>query len=476
MLRAATQCICVLAVVSMAFSCQRGTLYDLRDPDIALEINGESISAAAVRLLYQPYALAGAMSREEFLRQIIHNRLLHRNAGEPTPPHQHDHAASSSNIDEDEKARALEQYDNFAALLLGKQHPALADIEALISHWNLPNQADNEALYVARSNTRLAARKELDDARARAHIVARYAFPSEGSQTANAPATAQAGEHQHDQDSERALSYYDVYRSAKLEIREAMQRGNHSAMRLQVRTAVRRRYLEHVSGGPERRILADIRAIIEDEHAAKSYELRMGFRRHEHDDGAIGELAHHIAPERIAAHYRAHRDEFTEIAEVRCRHISVADHDTAQAAFRELEDGADFVELVRKYSTAPDRDQAEPGLLSPIENRSPITGRRPFLHTLCLLHAQDQAPIPPMRSREGFELLRIEGHRQRYQSLEQTVVRNRIARHLATLDLIAKRDTELAVLMARARVRINPLMLAPAPSNRRATPATQSPP
>ncbi|WP_428265878.1 peptidylprolyl isomerase [Haliangium sp.] len=424
--------------------CRKGVSYDLDDDALAVVIDGEPVTAAAVELLYEPYARSGTLTRREFMHRVIGNRLIHRRVHGPGE----DCADACTEADgdpamvDDERARVREQYDRFAALLLGGDAVDAIVTDSVVS-WHLPSEAENEALYRARQGRALAARKQLDHDRARAYTVARVRLPGDASET--------------------SLSYDEVYAGAALVVREELQKGSAAALRAQVRTAVRRRYVDHVSADPDHpqhRVLADVRAIIADERAARAHDLRMGFRRHEHDQGQIPERARTINDDRIRAYYQAHRDEFTQVTEVRCRHISVPDIDRAQAAHAELQAGTSFAEVVQKYSTAPDRAHDEPGLLPLIRNQSPAQAKPPFLHVLCLLHAKEPQPTPPLLTREGFEILSVDAVLEGPQSLEEATVRDKIARHLATQDLVAERERERAALMADARVRVNPRLFA----------------
>ncbi|GAB4559961.1 MAG: hypothetical protein Tsb0020_06270 [Haliangiales bacterium] len=444
---AATRAPLIALLAVSLLHCQRGVRYDLRDAELAAIVDGEPITTAAVALLFQPYERAGTLTQSEFIHRVVQNRLIHRKFGGPADE------ADPGAMPSDDQLRAQLQYEQFAALLLDTQATGSAkSVAAIVADStvsrHLPSEEQNQALYkpgyqVGQPRP-LAVEKELNRERASAYTLATYRLPGD-SQT-------------------RDLSYFDVYRGARQVVREELAKANPKALQTQIDIAIRRRYLDRVGDDadhPQHQVLADIRAIIADERAAQAHQLAMGFRRHEHDDGALGERAKRITDDRIRAYYRANQAEFTELAEVRCRHIQLDDQASAQAAYSELQAGADFVAMVEKHSTAPDRDAAEPGLLPPIRSRhadSQPPGKRPFVHTLCLLHARDPQPTPPLRTREGFEILSVEDVRDGYQPIDEPTVRAKISRHLAAQDLVAERDRLLASLMKQASVRINPAL------------------
>ena len=62
-----------------------------------------------------------------------------------------------------------------------------------------------------------------------------------------------------------------------------------------------------------------------------------------------------ITDREVTRYYEAHRNEFQVPEQVKVRHIAVGSRRAYDRARRQIEDGADFTELVREHSITPDR-------------------------------------------------------------------------------------------------------------------------
>lgn len=59
-------------------------------------------------------------------------------------------------------------------------------------------------------------------------------------------------------------------------------------------------------------------------------------------------------PEEIKEYYENHRDEWSRGDEIRVRHILLSEEEQAESILKQLQSGADFAELARLHSTAPE--------------------------------------------------------------------------------------------------------------------------
>ncbi len=168
----------------------------------------------------------------------------------------------------------------------------------------------------------------------------------------------------------------------------------------------------------------------------------------EADRAAIIDLAEQVEVphDAVVEHFEAHREEYRMPARIQIRQIVVQDPPRAQALIDQLRGGADFSELAKAHSLAP--DGSEGGLLPPFAK-----GEMPdvFDHAFAL---EVDEISDTVESPFGYHVFQLVG-RFPPQEPELEDVRSRIAADLQTERLSELRRGWLRNLRKRSRIQVN---------------------
>ncbi len=166
------------------------------------------------------------------------------------------------------------------------------------------------------------------------------------------------------------------------------------------------------------------------------------------DRAAILDLAERlqVGDDAVMAHFEEHLDEFRTPARIQIRQILVQDVPRAQALIDQANSGADFAELARQHSIAP--EASEGGLLQPFSK-----GEMPevFDHAFALEIDETSEAFESPYGYHVFLLIR----RFPQQEPELEDVRQRIITDLQTARLAELRRGWLRNLRKHARIRVN---------------------
>jgi hypothetical protein len=200
---------------------------------------------------------------------------------------------------------------------------------------------------------------------------------------------------------------------------------------------------------------AELKAIVENSILSRNLRYDMGMENaNPHaDNNAVKERAKSISFSRIKEYYAAHKDNYKEVQTVDCRHIRLKDYDMAQELRDKIEQGADMIALVKKYSIADDKNAAEPGLIRGIRNDTTLH-ERPRLHALCMMPKQGEADV--VRDGVVYEVVKAEKRVDGYPPLDDTThLKEDLAREIAGQDLKAEFEKKKEKILRRIDIRIN---------------------
>lgn len=114
-----------------------------------------------------------------------------------------------------------------------------------------------------------------------------------------------------------------------------------------------------------------------------------------------------ITDERLAEAYEQYKSNFPEINEVKARHILVQDKDTARDVIQKLNEGADFEQLAKEYST--DGTAEKGGLVGYFAENEVV---KPFAEAAFALDIDEYSKIP-VKSDFGYHVIQTLEKRKR---------------------------------------------------------------
>lgn len=270
--------------------------------------------------------------------------------------------------------------------------------------------------------------------RARAVVLLRYALPGRA---------------------EGGITLFDVYQRQNVQGRVALFAHDREFMLQQARQAVAALYVMDWSRrrfGEE--ALADLRAVLSEQADAQALMRLHGVGDDGHADTALlDELARKVGAAEVRAYYRQNRSQFVRIAQVRARHIRLPDERGARMVAAQLAAGADFADLAKRHSVAP--DAASGGSLGWIKHE----GTPGWLAQL--LFAQPEGQVsPPVRTPAGpgdnaaWEIVLVEQREQGYQEIGSEAVRYVASRAIAREAAVAQLTALRKDLRRKARIEI----------------------
>ncbi|MBF0350351.1 MAG: peptidylprolyl isomerase [SAR324 cluster bacterium] len=236
------------------------------------------------------------------------------------------------------------------------------------------------------------------------------------------------------------ITLYDVIQHENPHGMAEIRNGNMAYLQSQTLDLYFQRHLRYwaqSAKNPEHALFAELEPLVSDRYIAEHYlnhlGLNPGFKE---DRTVIKKRAKAIPGSEIETHFRNNAERYTHVQEVHARHILLAQQDTADDVYQKLMDGADFSEMVRQYSLAPDKNKPVPGQLEPLFNKA--DGSLPFLHKICLI--QPEGVISrSIRSPEGYEIVLVDKRIEGLRPLDEALI-GEISKELALVAL--RRDTE----------------------------------
>jgi parvulin-like peptidyl-prolyl isomerase len=171
----------------------------------------------------------------------------------------------------------------------------------------------------------------------------------------------------------------------------------------------------------------------------------------------VKERAKSVSFARVKEYYTANKDKYKEVQTIDCRHIQLKDYDLAINLRDKIDQGADMVALVKKYSLAPDKNNPEPGLISGIKNDAELH-KRPRIETLCMMPKQGESEV--VRDGDFFHVVKAERRTDGYPPLDETThLREDIAREIAAQELRTEFDAHKQKVLRSVDIRINKIEL-----------------
>ncbi|MCU6497434.1 peptidylprolyl isomerase [Rugamonas sp. A1-17] len=435
-------CLAMLAG-ALALPAAAAVSYRLNDPALAARIDGAPVTAFSVDALWRLARVKEPQAaRSAVLEEVVLNRLLSAAARERFDEAQlyagqrvgfaRDVAlddqlvATLRSLYDQDMQQTLRQLPGgtLDGLIVDQARPAAAALDAVFGK---PEQLKLEFTLNAGQLTR-----------ARDIVLLRYTLPSG------------AG----------AVTLYDVYRRQNVQGRVALYNRQADFLRQQAKQDLAVRFVLDWS---RRRFgdaaIADLRRALAERGEVHALRQLHGIGDDiESTSPLLQRLASEATPAQIAAYYTRHRGEFTRIERVKARHIRLADEASAQAAYKALNNGADFAATARRHSIAADASAG--GTLGWIRHE----GKPDWLAQLALAQAEGQ-PSRPIRTPAGphdaaaWEIIQVEQRVTGYQAADSEAVRyaasNALARSTAQAQLTALRQQ----LLRAAQIDINRALL-----------------
>ncbi|MFZ5630427.1 MAG: peptidylprolyl isomerase [Spirochaetota bacterium] len=183
------------------------------------------------------------------------------------------------------------------------------------------------------------------------------------------------------------------------------------------------------------------------------YEMGMENANPHAENSAVKQRAKSVSLSKVKEYYAANKDKYKEVQSIDCRHIQLKDYDQAINLRDKIDQGADMVALVKKYSLAPDKNNPDPGLISGIKNDTELH-KRPRIETLCMMPKQGESEV--VRDGDFFHVVKAERRTDGYPPLDETThLKDDIAREIAAQELRAEFETYKKKVLGRVDIRIN---------------------
>lgn len=310
-----------------------------------------------------------------------------------------------------------------------------AGIDAMLREKKRPDPAQLDAVFGAPAGLALeSVLSEAQQQRTRKIVLLRYALPGEA---------------------ERAITLFDVYQRQNVQGRVALFARDVDFMLQQAALEVGAQY---VLSWSTRRFgsepVADLRRVLSEQADTQALLRIHGMGDDAHDDGPLlDQLARAVSPAQVRRHYHRHRQQFLRIEKVRARHIRLADEAAAHKVAAALAAGADFADLARRHSVAPDAARA--GALGWVRHDSAPS----WLAQLLFAHA-DGKVSPPVRTPVGpheqaaWEIVQVQQRVQGYQRSDSESVRYVASRAIARQTAIAQLASLRKQVLRSARIGI----------------------
>lgn len=152
------------------------------------------------------------------------------------------------------------------------------------------------------------------------------------------------------------ISFYEVYRRQNVQGRLEFHNRNLDFVQQQARLALRSRFLlawAEARFGAQ--AMHDLRRTLSDQDQVHALMLFYGIAADAEGPGKMQlALAAQVSATEIARYYHAHPDQFKQTLKVKARHIRVASEAKANSVVALAAGGADFADLARTFSIAPD--------------------------------------------------------------------------------------------------------------------------
>lgn len=170
--------------------------------------------------------------------------------------------------------------------------------------------------------------------------------------------------------------------------------------------------------------------VAKDKQTRIDYEAEAGvkFDLH-HSPENVKKLMQGVTEKEIDDYYDQHKLDYQQILRVTARHITVATQSDADRVVAEIKQGLPFVEAVRKYSLADDKQADPPGSLGVI-NRTDKT--LPFVKKLALILPAGEVSNPfRMLDGKTYEILWVDNREAEVLPKTDPSVRSEIRREVA---------------------------------------------
>lgn len=262
---------------------------------------------------------------------------------------------------------------------------------------------------------------------------------------------------------EKSLSYSQVFdalpHAGQLHLFTSPDR---SSLEQLVHAHLRREFLDdyvHRAAEPEKSEYLALKQVVENSLYSRNlrYEMGMENANPHAENSAVKERAKSVSFARVKEYYTANKDKYKEVQTIDCRHIQLKDYDLAINLRDKIDQGADMVALVKKYSLAPDKNNPEPGLISGIKNDAELH-KRPRIETLCMMPKQGESEV--VRDGDFFHVVKAERRTDGYPPLDETThLREDIAREIAAQELRTEFDAHKKKVLRSVDIRINKIEL-----------------
>lgn len=247
------------------------------------------------------------------------------------------------------------------------------------------------------------------------------------------------------------LNLLQLYLGSNVQDQVELQQGNLARMAELVSERARRDYLWYQLGqaGYSATEQAGLRRLVRDKLVRHRYLHQIGlYSDFHHETASLRALASRVSDADAEAYYRANLQQYRNVAGVQAAHILLADQASADRVYTELQAGLDFDEAVRRYSLAEDRLRTPPGDLGLIRPDQPGLD---FARKAALIQKADSLS-QPMRSAQGFEIIRVRSREDRQLPLSDPSVRYEVNQAVARQQLASQFEARLAQLLAGAEV------------------------
>ncbi len=249
------------------------------------------------------------------------------------------------------------------------------------------------------------------------------------------------------------ISVADVFARQNMQGRMAIYNGDDIFLKKQALDLLSTRFifdwLQH-KGPLSPSEQAVLHQAIVDKPDADALRAIMGTIPGEHEGSAyLAQLASKVTQEQVRSFYRAHRDMFKRVDRVHALHIQVNEEPKARAIEKQLDAGADFGQLAKKYSQAP--DAAQGGDLGWLVHDT--SGRADWLNTVAFIHKPGE-PVRAMRvpgpalGASRWELVKVVGREEGFQAEDSSDVRFEASQILAIQQAQAQFKSVLHDLIA----------------------------
>lgn len=250
---------------------------------------------------------------------------------------------------------------------------------------------------------------------------------------------------------ERRLNLLQLYLEDNVQGQVELQQGNLSYLAERVRQQALRDYLWYqlAQQGFSEEEQQGVRRLVRDKLVRHKYLHQLGLHGDFHHESAgLRALARQVGDADAEAWYRRNQALFRNVAQVQAAHIRLADQDTADRVYAELQQGLDFDEAVRRHSLAEDRERQPPGDLGLIRPDDP---QLDFLRKTALLQKAGTLS-QPMRVDGAFEIVRVRSREDRQLPLSDPSVRYEVNQGVAREQLTAQFQARLQALLDAAEV------------------------